>query len=87
MNEPLGAQSKAFMADLVLGYRVRCELNGDRTYDRFVGICYLDGKDIGAMVIANGLARDCPRYSGGRYAEYEVEGAAARIKLPGYCSN
>lgn len=85
MNEPLGPQSKAFMADLVMGKRVRCELNGEKTHDRFVGTCYLDGQDIGASVIAAGLALDCPRYSGGRYAEYEVEGAVAKIKLPRYC--
>ena len=43
-------------------------------------ICYLDEKDIGATVTANGLALDCPRFSGGRYAEYEVKGAAALIR-------
>jgi len=85
MNEPLGPQSKAFMTDLVMGKRLRCELNGEKTHDRFVGTCYLDGQDIGATVIANGLALDCPRYSGGRYSEYEIEGAAAEIKLPRYC--
>ena len=85
MNEPLGPQSKAFMTDLVMSKRLRCELNGEKTHDRFVGVCYLDGKDIGATVIANGLALDCPRYSGGRYAEYEVQGAEALIKLPKYC--
>jgi micrococcal nuclease len=85
MSEPLGPQSKAFMTDLVIGKQLRCELNGEKTHDRFVGICYLDGKDIGATVIANGLALDCPRYSGGRYAEYEVKGAAAKITLPRYC--
>ena len=85
MNEPLGPQSKAFMTDLVMGKRVRCELDGSKTHDRFVGVCYLDVQDIGARVVANGLALDCPRFSGGRYAEYEVEEAAARMKLPGYC--
>ena len=85
MNEPLGPQSKNFMTDLVMGKRVRCELDGSKTHDRFVGICYLDEQDIGARVIANGLALDCPRFSGGRYAEYEVKGAVARMKLPGYC--
>lgn len=85
LNEPLGPMSKAFMTDLVMGKHVRCELNGSKTHDRFVGICYLDEQDIGATVIGTGLALDCPRFSGGRYAEYEVEGAAARMKLPGYC--
>lgn len=85
MNEPLGPQSKAFVTELVMGKRVRCELDGSKSHDRFVGVCYLDEKDIGATVIAIGLALDCLKYSGGRYAEYEVEGAAAKMKLPGYC--
>ena len=85
MNEPLGPKSKSFMTDLVMGKRVRCELDGSKTHDRVVGICYLDGKDIGATVIAKGLALDCPRYSGGRYDKYETKGAAAEIKLPRYC--
>ena len=85
MNEPLGPQSKGFMTDLVMGKHLRCELDGEKTHDRFVSICYLDEQDIGATVIANGSALDCPRFSGGRYAEYEIEGVAAEIKLPRYC--
>jgi micrococcal nuclease len=71
------------MTDLVMGKRVRCELNGDKTHDRLVGTCYLDGQDIGATVIAKGLALDCPRYSGGLYTEFELAGTG--IKLPKYC--
>ena len=85
LKEPLGPHSKAFMVDLVMGKRVRCELNGEKTYDRFVGICYLDDKDIGAAVIEAGLALDCPRFSGGKYKAVETEAARSRIKLPGYC--
>tara|TARA_B110000305_G_scaffold144808_1_gene160996 strand:- start:134 stop:565 length:432 start_codon:yes stop_codon:yes gene_type:complete len=85
MREPLGPKSKSFMTDLVMGKRVRCELDGSKTHDRFVGVCYLDGKDIGATVTAKGLALYCPRFSGGRYAGYEIEGAGAKMKLPGYC--
>ena len=85
LKEPLGPQSKRFMRDLVLGKAVRCELTGKKTYDRLVGVCYLEGKDIGAAVIEAGLALDCSRYSGGRYASVEVETARDRINLPGYC--
>ncbi|MBT4627600.1 MAG: thermonuclease family protein, partial [Rhodospirillales bacterium] len=85
MDEPLGSQSKAFMVNLVDGKNVRCELTGAKTYDRLVGTCYLDGEDIGIAVIAAGLALDCPRYSGGRYAEVEVAEAREAIVLPGYC--
>ena len=86
LDEPLGPQSKKFMRELVLGQLVRCELNGQKTYDRFVGTCYLGDKDIGASVIEAGLALDCPRYSGGRYADHELVTAREQIKLPGYCN-
>lgn len=85
MKEPFGPQSKAFMVDLVMGKRVRCELNGRKTYDRLVGVCFVNGKDIGAAVIEAGLALDCPRYSGGRYMAVETQNARSRIKLPRYC--
>ena len=85
LNETLGNHSKSFMTNLVIGKSVRCELNGEKTHDRWVGVCYHEGKDIGAAIIDAGLALDCPRYSNGRYEEYEVQGAAAKIKLPKYC--
>ena len=45
----------------------------ERSRDRLIGICYLDGVDIGETIIREGLARDCPRYSKGRYAQAEEE--------------
>ncbi len=85
LDESLGQQSKQFVHDLVMGKSVRCEMTGAKTYDRIVGTCYLDGKDIGATVISVGLALDCPRYSGGRYVEFELAEARDQIKLPEYC--
>jgi micrococcal nuclease len=85
MRELLGPQSKAFMLDLVMGKRVRCELDGTKTHDRWVGICYLNGLDFGAAIIGAGLALDCPRYSGGRHAKLEVPAAVLRMRLPRYC--
>jgi micrococcal nuclease len=85
MNELLGPQSKAFMSNLVMGKRVRCKLDGTKTHDRWVGICYREGQDIGAAVIGAGLALDCPKFSGGRYENFERRSAAGQIKLPEYC--
>ena len=85
LNEPFGPQSKQFMRDLVIGKIVRCELSGEKTYDRRVGTCYLEGEDIGATIIKEGLALDCPRYSGGLYAVAESAEARKVIKLPEYC--
>ena len=85
LKEKMGSLSKQFMLDLVDGKRVRCELTGVKTYDRLVGTCYLGDQDIGIAVIEAGIALDCPRYSGGRYAEFETAAARKAIKLPGYC--
>ena len=85
----LGRQAKAFMERLVRGRLVECELNGDRTYDRWVGVCFVeweDGRlDLGAAMIANGHALDCARYSGGRYRSLEPAGARSRMQQASYC--
>jgi len=88
-GEPFGKASSDFMRALVLGKSLRCKLNGEKTYDRLVGTCFLDGSDISALIIRAGLARDCPRYSGGRYAADERQakrtGLHNAYRLPGYC--
>lgn len=81
----IGREARAFMVRLVRGEMVICRLNGDRTYDRWVGVCYLDGQDIGSITVANGHALDCRRYSGGRYHELETPAARSRIRRAGYC--
>lgn len=83
-SEQGGMEATDFMKRLVNGKDVRCQLDGSRTYDRRVGICFLEGADVGEAVIAAGLARDCPRYSDGRYRGAEGR-ESARLSLPGYC--
>lgn len=83
--------AKAAMVTLALGKVVECELNGERSYDRFIGVCYLEGVDLGATMVKLGVARDCPRYSGGRYRDLEriaaTNGSTISIiyPLPRYC--
>ena len=84
LNEPIGQDAKRFMVRLVAGKLLRCELNGERSHDRFIGACYLERQDIGASIISAGLARDCPRFSGGRYDSLNTA-ASERLPLPGYC--
>lgn len=81
----IGRDARAFMNRLVRGETVTCLLNGDRTHDRWVGVCFLDGQDIGAIAVANGHALDCARYSGGRYRDLETPEARSRIRRAGYC--
>lgn len=84
-----GRDATNFMKRLLRGETVACSLNGDKTYDRWVGVCYIavDGQwsDIGAIVVANGHALDCRRYSGGRYRSLEPSGARQRLRQAKYC--
>lgn len=80
-----GREARTFMTRLVRGETVTCQLNGERTHDRWVGVCFLDGQDLGAIAVANGHALDCRRYSGGRYRELETPAARSRITRAGYC--
>ena len=83
-GEAGGEEAKTFMVELVAGQTVVCDLTRERTHGRRVGWGYLDGQDVAEALIRAGLARDCPRFSGGRYAA--VEPAAAReLPFPGYC--
>jgi micrococcal nuclease len=79
-SEPGGAEATEAIEALVLGKELRCELTGKRTYDRCVAVCYLNGADVEALMVRNGFARDCPRFSGGRHADAECQAAAE-----GYC--
>ncbi|MCZ8170918.1 MAG: thermonuclease family protein [Brevundimonas sp.] len=81
----IGREARAFMNRLVRGETVTCRLNGERTHDRWVGVCFLDGQDVGAIAVANGHALDCARYSGGRYRQLETPAARSRIRRAGYC--
>jgi micrococcal nuclease len=85
VSSRIGREARAFMTRLVRGETVSCQLNGDRTHDRWVGVCFLDGQDIGAIAVANGHALDCARYSGGRYRGLETPAARSRIGRAGYC--
>lgn len=92
LRDPLGAEARAALQHLVLGRTIACAPDGTRTHGRIVAVCSVDGRDLGAALVAAGLARDCPRFSGGRYAALEQAAAArgapiARVyPLPAYCA-
>ena len=86
-----GPEATRALSILVNGKIVACRLDGTSARGRPVGICYLDGRDLGAALVRYGYARDCPRFSGGRYRDLErqarADGADLSIiyRLPGYC--
>jgi endonuclease YncB( thermonuclease family) len=60
-DEPGRPEARAFMHERIEGHTV-CELTGERTRGRQVGICMVEGRDLGTELIQAGLARDCPRF-------------------------
>ena len=84
-GEPGYREAKAWVERLVLGKTLECRLNGQRTHDRMVGTCFVDGRDFAELVISAGHGLDCPRYSGGRYSGFETPKAKRARTRAGYC--
>ncbi len=85
-DERGGLQATEAMREIIDGRSVRCALVGQKTYEREVGVCWIGALDIGAALIEAGYARDCPRFSGGRYAALEPP-ASLTLSLPGYTAS
>lgn len=84
------SDGRQFMV-LLLGKttQVECNLEGRMSHDREIGRCFFvtqDGQRIDpqAEIVKAGLARDCPRYSGGKYKRLETTESKA-LPLPTYC--
>lgn len=80
-----GNEAKRWMTEYLDEQDVSCTLNGDRTYDRWVGECYLGEANISVAIISAGHALDCRRYSGGRYRRFETRSARSNIRRANYC--
>jgi endonuclease YncB( thermonuclease family) len=91
-REDWGAEARQNLVDLAWGKYVICHLDGTTASSkRPVGVCYVDNADLGYIQVLGGFARDCPKYSNGRYREAELEAReqgfdlSQRYELPEYC--
>lgn len=84
LREPHGAMAAAALAQLVNGRTLVCQPSGS-SYHRIVAQCLLEGRDIAAVLVAQGAALDCAHYSGGKYHKLEPAGSRARLLQKGYC--
>jgi len=87
-RDPLGREATRFVRERALARHAVCTGGtGERSWDRVVARCRIAGEDLGALVVAAGLARDCPALSGGAYARFEPLDARIRTayRLPHYC--
>jgi micrococcal nuclease len=80
LGDAWGQKSKWALIRLCRNQIIRAEFDGSLSHGRDVATCYLpDGRDLSAELVKLGLAVDWPKYSGGKYRQYET--ADARRKL------
>lgn len=80
LDHPYGKNAKSVLIRLCQGQVVRAEFDGASSHDRSMATCYLpDGRDLSTEMVKAGMAIDWPKYSGGKYRQFEV--ADIRRKL------
>ncbi len=84
LNEEGGNEAKQAMQKILENQTIKCSLSGRKSYERHIGVCWIGAVDVGALLVLQGFARDCFRYSGGRYSALEP-GPARYLPLPQYC--
>ena len=85
LNEPNGLKAKAMMQFIIGRNEVTCNLNGEKSYERYVGTCYVKGVDLGIAMVAAGYALDCAHYSHGMYRQFEPSDARKHLIQKPYC--
>ncbi len=92
LSEALGHESYVALREIAEGKKVLCKLDGTVANRRPVGVCFVEGADIGEMQVLAGMARDCARFSKGRYRDVEAKARSvgrdlsASYELPKYCN-
>ena len=84
LNEEGGNEAKQAMQKILKNKTIKCSLSGRKSYERYIGVCWIGAVDIGALLVLQGFARDCFRYSGGRYSALEPV-PPRYLPLPQYC--
>ena len=85
LSEEGGNEAKQAMQKILENKTIKCSLSGRKSYERYIGVCWIGAVDVGALLVLQGFARDCFRYSGGRYSALEP-GPPRYPPLPQYCS-
>lgn len=60
---PCGSWATEQLRDKLRGGRLTCHDLGERSHERVVARCSLNGQDLGALLVARGIARACPNYA------------------------
>ena len=82
LHHPFGKKAKWAMVRLCKGQVVRAEITAEDDYGRTVAKCFLpDGRDLSEELVKLGLALDWPKFSGGKYSDFEVSGIRKKLWL------
>lgn len=82
LNHPHGKNAKWALVRLCKGHLIRAEITAEDEYGRTVAKCSLpDGRDLSEEMVKQGLAIDWPKYSGGKYRQFEVPGVRKKLWL------
>jgi endonuclease YncB( thermonuclease family) len=74
-----GQEAGKALRELVAGQSLTCDERDKDRYGRIVAVCVLpDGRDIGAIMVSEGLALDYIQYSKGMYSAQEAEAREAK---------
>jgi endonuclease YncB( thermonuclease family) len=87
-NEYGGYTSAQELRQILAGAAVDCLATGESLNRMPLARCRVNGKDVAAILVAGGYARDCPRLSRGTYAALErqaVVNVAGGFDLPPEC--
>lgn len=75
-----GTAASNALNSLVSGHEVACESRGTDKYDRMLGICFVDGRDINAEMVREGFAWAFVKYSK-TYVQQEAEARASKAGI------
>ena len=82
LNHPHGQRAKWALVGMCKGQIVCADIIETDAHGRSVARCFLpDGRDLSAEMVKLGLAIDWPKFSGGRYTQYEVVDARKKMWL------
>ena len=85
LHEGGGIAARDWMQKRLKGRLVECTIKSQPDqFGRNIGRCTVDGKDVAAELVAEGLGRACVRY-GRQYLKYEVP-RSQQLRVPSYCN-
>ena len=80
LDHPYGNNAKWALIKLCKGQVVSAVLEGSLSHNRKVATCYLpDGRDLSAEMVKLGMAVDWPKFSGGKYLQFEVNDVRRKL--------